>query len=492
MMKRTRLIEENRHRSLRSYSWHLCTLWDRPIKAVVASLLLFTTVTTALAQRNHLTETAPIALTDVSIIDVNNGRVLPRFNVVITGNRISEISKGQIRGLPKATRRISGRGKFLIPGLWDMHVHLSHLGEDSLRVFLANGVTSVRDMGGVFDQVKVWRDEVAAGTRLGPRIKAAGPIIENARWIAAVREMSKKANNKEPDWLAYRVGVLTPEDARKAVDSIADSGADLIKIRNNPSREAFLALADQAKRRGLLFVGHQPARITLAEASDAGMSSIEHGFFPALNLNQDERAELFSRFARNRTSIVPTLIATRNFRLLPDSVVAVALDDKNTTEPRRSYVSAKVLEGWREEMKLKKEETGQIDWPGIYQSTARNVREMTERGVNVMAGTDAGSVLVFPGFSLHEELHLLVVDAGLSPLQALQAATINPAKYLGLTDSFGAIEKGKIADLVLLNANPLENIDNTRKVEAVIINGRYLSSQDLQSILTEVSQRRRE
>ena len=456
---------------------------------IISSLLLFAFVSTALAQRNHPIETPPIALTDVSIIDVNSGRVLPGFNVVITGDRISEISQGRLI-LPKATRRISGRGKFLIPGLWDMHVHLSHVGEDSLLVFLANGVTSVRDMGGVFDQVKVWRDEVAAGTRIGPRIKAAGPIIENARWIAAVREMSKKATNKEPDWLAYRVGVLTPEDARKAVDSIADSGADFIKIRNNPSREAFLALADQAKRRRLLLAGHQPARITLAEASDAGMSSIEHGFFPALEINKDQRAELFSRFARNHTSVVPTLIATRNFRLLPDSVVAAALDDNNTAEPGRRYVTPKVLERWREDIKLKKEETGQIDWQGIYQSTTRDVREMTERGVNVMAGTDAGSVLVFPGFSLHEELQLLVVDAGFSPLQALQAATINPAKYLGLTDSFGAIEKGKTADLVLLNANPLENINNTQKVEAVIVNGRYLSRQDLQKMLTEVSNRR--
>src|SRR5215510_1523977 len=248
------------------------------MKRVVALLMLFSGVIEAPAQGNNPAKPAATAVTDVSVIDVISGVVLPGRTVVITGNRISEISKGRKLRLPKSTRRISGRGKFLIPGLWDMHVHLTYVGENSLPVFLANGVTSVRDMGGVFNQVKAWRDEVAAGTRLGPRIKAAGPIIESARWIAAVREMSKKATNKEPDWLPYRVGVLSPEDARKAVDSIADSGADFIKIRNNPSREAFLAIADEAKRRGLPLAGHQPARVALADASDAGMSSIEHGF----------------------------------------------------------------------------------------------------------------------------------------------------------------------------------------------------------------------
>jgi imidazolonepropionase-like amidohydrolase len=437
------------------------------------------------AQVSQTPRSESFALINVTVVDVTNGLTRPGMTVVITGNRISAIGPARRLRVGKGTRMIYAPGKFLIPGLWDMHVHLFYFGEQSLRVFLANGVTGVRDMGDGFVQVKSWRDGVSAGVRLGPRIKCAGPILESAQWVEAVRELNKKAGNKGIDWLAFRVAVRSPEDARRAVAANAEAGADFIKIRTNASRETFLAIAEEARRRGLPFVGHQPSGVSLAEASDAGMASIEHGFFPELKINQEERKALFRRFATNGTAIVPTLIATRNFRLLPERVLNSALS-RNNRDLRRRYITSALLEQWLEDIKLQKEETP-FDWQGVYRGTTRDIREMAGLGVNILAGTDASSVLVFPGFSLHEELELLVKDAGLTPLQALQAATINAAKFLRLSDSLGAVEEGKIADLVLLKANPLENISNTRNIAAVVVNGRYLSQKALRKMLAEAA-----
>ncbi|HEX8565226.1 MAG TPA: serine hydrolase [Pyrinomonadaceae bacterium] len=448
------------------------------------ALLIILLPSLAFAQAKQISKTKPIAFINVTVVDVASGITKPEMTVVITDNRISAVGTAKELRLPKGTQKIDARGKFLIPGLWDMHVHLSHFGEYSLPLFLANGVTGVRDMGDGFAQVKSWRDGIAAGTRLGPRVKAASPIFEDARWIQAVRAMNRQLGIKSPDRLGERVGIRGEEDARKYVDEFAQSGADFIKIRTNVSRETFLAIADEAKKRGLPLVGHMPGGVSLAEASDAGMADIEHNISLPSNLNREEREKLFRRLAANHTAVVPTLLSTQKFRLLPESVVNAALNP-NGGDLRIRYIKQEMLEEWREGFRLQKLETPPFDWQADYQSQIRDVREMAALGVNIMAGTDTAGALVFPGFSLHEELALLVKDGGLTPLQALQSATINPVKFLGLSDSLGAVEAGKIADLVLLDANPLEDIGNTQKIDAVVANGKYLPKKELQKMLVD-------
>jgi hypothetical protein len=280
--------------------------------------------------------------------------------------------------------------------------------------------------------------------------------------------------------------VDTPEDARRVVDSIAALGADFLKLRNAASREAFFALAAAARRRGLPLVGHPPQNVSPEEASDSGQRSFEHQFLPPLDgMTPEARMRLFRRFAENGTAFVPTLVASRGYRLLPDSLVlAVIADSTGVREPRRRYVSRELAEDWRVQIGMKQSERPR-DWHAYHRSTLRDLREMHSAGVPLLAGTDAAAPLVFPGFSLHEELELLVSEGGLTPLQALRSATGTPAEFLQLQDSLGSIAPGKLADLVLLDANPLDDIRNTQRIRAVVANGRLLDRPALDSLLAQ-------
>jgi adenine deaminase len=194
---------------------------------------------------------------------------------------------------------------------------------------------------------------------------------------------------------------------------------------------------------------------------------------------------LFRRFAENGTAFVPTLIANRGYRLLPDSLVlAVIADSAGVHEPRRRYVSRDLAEDWRVQIGMKQSERPR-DWHAYHRSTLRDLREMQLAGVPLLAGTDAAAPLVFPGFSLHEELELLVSEGGLTPLQALRSATGTPAEFVELQDSLGSIAPGKLADLVLLDANPLDDIRNTQRIRSVVANGRLLDRPALDSLLAQ-------
>ncbi len=449
----------------------------------------------AAAQSNPTGKT--IAISHVTVIDVTGARSKTDMTVIVGSGRIVDVRKSSHKA-PKGAEVVDARGKFLIPGLWDMHVH-TNFGdwipggkEITLPLFVANGVTGVRDMGGDLHQLQDWRSEINAGKTIGPRMVIAGPMLDGS-----------------PPHFPASVTVITPAEARKAVDDLKQGGVDFIKVQSYISRAAYFAVAEEAKRQNLIFVGHVPDAIRASEASNAGQKSIEHytGIFEGCSSKEDELlkgpkgprrvvetydpekcAALIQLLAKNGTWQVPTLTWERGQWLID------ALD--LSLSPGAKYAAAT----WRKksypqfiESILKDLDTDPL--PYREQFVAKEM-EMTltmyRAGVPLMAGTDtAAGVYVMPGFSLHQELELFV-KAGLTPLEALQTATINPAKFLGLTRDLGTIARGKLADLVLLEANPLDDIRNTNKIAGVVLAGRYFSRADLDDVLKGVEAAARE
>lgn len=381
-------------------------------------------------------EKTPLAITNVTVIDCTGAPVRPDSTVLIARGHIAAVGPSEDVEAPAGARVVDGRGRFLIPGLWDMHGHLTYATEDALSLLLINGVTGVRDLGGELGLIDRWRSEIEDGTRAGPHIVRAGPFVDGPK-----------------EGVADRFTVTSPEQARLAVHELKASGVDFIKVHNALPREAFFALMDEARTEQLSVAVHLPMGVSSAEASNAGAASLEHIetinesaiWRPGATVTTVQAAveqnlgqagqDLFQLLARNGTWYVPTLVTyERGFVLWTE--------DPEALKPR-------------------------LD---IHQKHIELVRMMRSAGVQIMAGSDFSDWGMVPGVDLHNELALLV-EAGFSPLEALQAATLNPAKFLGLTERFGTIQEGRAADLVLLDANPLENISHSRKINAVVFDG---------------------
>jgi hypothetical protein len=350
-------------------------------------------------------------------------------------------------------------------------------------------------MGGHFAQVGAWRDSIHSGALLGPRIIPAGPIVERAGWLADVRRSARARGDTTPEGLlAERIAVETPEDARRAVDSIAALGADFLKLRNDPAPAALAELLGAAKARGLSVAAHIPVPITPERLATLEFASIEHGYIGVIDgritsalegATDSTRRAVFQALAARGVAYTPTLITVKAARLTPDSLIrAIAQDTAGRLDPRRRYVAPALTRDWLRELATRQGEPP-IDWPALYRSWARDLTAARDAGILLLAGSDPGAPMVFPGFSLHDELLALVQDGGLLPADALRAATLNPARFLGITDSLGAVEPGMLADLVLLDANPLEDISNTRRIRAVVLKGRYLDRTALDRLLSE-------
>jgi imidazolonepropionase-like amidohydrolase len=439
-----------------------------------------------------------LVFTHVTVIDATGARAKHDMTVVITGNRIVELGRtGRVRP-PKDALVVNASGKFLIPGLWDMHVHEWNK-EVFFPLFIANGVTGVRDMFSPLTPIKQWRAEIAAGTTTGPHIFAAGILVDGPY----------------PLCKPCAIAVSNADEGRKAVLKVKEMGADFIKVYTMLPRDAYFAIADEAKRQHMVFAGHVPEFVTAAEASDAGQKSIEHlmGILVACSakeaalrkeneaklhaegirqdtamleqaaaldsFDEQKASALFARFVRNGTWMCPTLSVLR--------AVAFSGDADFRSDPRMKYIPAFLKGQFWEDAYGWKEHTPEFNAQAkrVFQKQLEVVGMMKRAGVRFIAGTDTANPYVFPGFSLHEELALLV-QAGFTPMQALQSATRDAAEYLGQLDSTGTIEKGKTADLVLLDADPLAEIGNTRKINAVVLGGKLIPKRELDKMLADV------
>ncbi len=430
-----------------------------------------------------------IAFTHAAVIDPVTGTTEPDMTIVVSGNRIAEVARATALKLPAGTQFVNATGKYAIPGLWDMHVRGAS-NNRAAELFIANGVTGVRSMFDDLDAIQELRIAIKSGAAVGPRIYASGPIVDGPK----------------PVWPGS-IAVATVEQGRKAVDNLKERGVDFIKIYSGLSRDAYLAIAEEAKKQHIPFAGHVPDSITAAEASDAGQKSMEHLYQIALACSRNETrlaaeplrsfqdiAErqvlegetydpekakiLFDKFVKNDTWQTPTLTVLR--------VNAYWRDPLITQDPRLKYMPQWIRQSWMNSPLLYLLNS----LPPPAQATQRKafdmelelVRNMHRAGVRILAGTDTGNPYVMPGFSLHDELQLLV-KSGLTPLEALQTATIRPAEYFHITGAAGTIAKGKFADFVLLNADPLEDIANTQKIDSVVAGGRYFTRGDLDKML---------
>ena len=426
------------------------------------------------------------AITDVTVINPRTQSVLPHRTVVVERDRIVEIRSSSREPLAPGTRLISGKQKFLIPGLWDAHVHLTKAGVLSLPLFVANGVTGVRDMGSDFREVTAWRSQIEAGTLVGPRIKTSGQMLESR---ANVERMKREGTVEPVDRL--RIGVANAAEGRAAVARLAREGVNHIKMRTTPDLQTLLAVGDEAKRRGLPFAAHPVA--SPEDLRRAGLRSVEHFLaFPPMRGTLEERRALFQKIARSKLFLSDTRINLDALISLPYSEVKQRVDDTaGTLDPRRKYVCGYLLADWREQA----EELKDPDTIAAYGSfrkqlpeMQRNLREMRVAGVEFLAGTDTAVLLMYPGFSLHDELRKLVRDVGFTPMEVLRIATSNVAAFYGEETQFGGIEAGEAADLVLLDSDPLADIQNTRTIRGVMARGRWFDSSALNTLLREVQQ----
>ena len=435
---------------------------------------------------------AGTSIVHVTIIDVASGERVPDQTLKIQADRILSIAPSQDADAT-APGAVDAHGAFLIPGLWDMHVHVHD--KDELPLYVANGVTGIRIMSGEKDEVAL-RAELAKEAP-SPEIYLASAIVDG----------------DPPVWPGSFV-VKRKADARRTVDEIKASGADFVKVYGRLSRDAYLAIADEAKQQHIPFEGHVPDAVTAQEASAAGQRSMEHLIGIAFacssrqeslsgdmirarifrqrlaieaeaygSLDQKKCQQLFAEFRSNETWQVPTLTLLQLWGRLDDS--------KYLSDSRLAYIDKRFRERWDDRTSFQR-----LHWTNSEFDLARGVFTMNEHvagamfraGVPMMAGTDAMNPHCFPGFSLHDELALLV-ESGVTTLGALQMATINPAKFLGRTAEMGTLDAGKAADLVLLGADPLADIRNTTQIQAVWLKGKYYDKAALTEMLEKAKAR---
>jgi imidazolonepropionase-like amidohydrolase len=383
---------------------------------------------------------------------------------------------------------VNGAGHFLIPGLWDAHAHLSYPGECALQLMIAHGVTSVRDLGGPPGEGSRWREEISTGRRVGPRLFLAGLNIESASWMDDVERMITR-EHPAPEARIRRLWEQSPRyrlaakrHARLAVDTAQRLGMDVVKFRNLGAGE-FRAVARAARRSSIRLAGHAPQGLTLAEAAEAGLASIEHsGNLSSLaGLAPAARRQQYARMARSGVYITPTLVSDGMWA--PDALVLATLSDTGgKLHPRNRTISVAQAEMWREAIQDRRAWGGPGE-KGAHDSTfavqSGWVREAFASGIPLLAGTDVGTLLTFPGSSLHDELALLVDRVGLTPREALRTATVHPARFFALAQELGTIAVGRRADMVLLRADPSRDIRNVRDIEGVVAAGRYFDADDI-------------
>jgi len=386
--------------------------------------------------------------------------------------------------VPSDARVVDARGKFLIPGLWDMHVHTSIIGGRALlALYIANGVTGVRDMAGDWDTLTTWRREIAAGRLVGPRIVASGPYLEGG------------------DVPIPHLLTRTPEEGAAAVDSLVKLGVDFIKVHGQLTRPTYFAIARRARERRIPFAGHVSQAVGSADASDSGQKSIEHmlaipapctaaesiALRPRFTVqsaigrcSSRDLAPLYARFVRNGTWVTPTFSAAYEVSAWPSRVVPGDSLAHYLPESLKRFVAQ--IFPMPDSIPPGADSVGRA----MFAKRLAQAATMRAAGVHIMTGTDAPLRNSPPGFGLHEELTLLV-RGGMSPFDAIRAATIEPALYLRMLDSAGTIAPQKVADLVLLAGNPLRDIGQTRRIVAVVANGRLIDAAERARLIASAS-----
>ena len=444
-----------------------------------------------------------LTIVNATVVDVSNGTLRPGTTVVVDGKRIVSVGASTSRS-PARGQVVDAKGMYVIPGLWDMHTHAyfgwsADFGDEYvLPLFIANGVTGIRDMGSDLDAVLRARSAVAAHTLLGPRMVVSGPMLDgpNATFAASI-------------------AIATPEDGRAAVDRLKSSGVDFIKIQSGVPRDAYFAIEAEARKLGVAIEGHVPDAIRASEAIAAGQRTFEHliGIFEASTPDEDaflarkwgagkdpsinkSLAALLDRHEPAREANIVRLLAKRRVWQCPTlfwergqwlvDVIDYAKDPDIAYTPR-TWIEKKYPQMQKSVFESMDRDALEVRRTFVDHELGL-VRRLHAAGVPFLAGTDTpAGVGVTPGISLHLELQRFVA-AGFTPLEALQTATINPARFSRKVSNYGSVQSGRIADLVILRANPLEDIANTRTIAGVVADGRYWSQADLETLRARITQ----
>lgn len=399
-----------------------------------------------------------VAITNVTVLDVVTGAKRTGVTVLTQGDRIAAI--GTNIAIPRGATRLNANGQYLIPGLWDMHSHHQGTGAEWVDLFVAKGVVGTRDMGGDADFILPLRQRVNSGSLLGPEIVAAGPILDDA-----------------PPEYPYRLRVRNAQEAVKAVHDLKRRGVDFLKVHDHTPRDVFFAVAAEAPKVGLPFAGHVPSAVKVEEAANAGIRSIEHlsnydVFGECISGEEYTTADcrrLFAMLAAKKVWQTPTLAF---FQTIPDVFSGAPL-------AHSEYASDSLLELTRKNVEVSHVPAKTLERLRLAgQAALQAIHDLQASGSRFLAGCDG----LVPGFCLHDELEWFT-KAGFSSLEALQTATINPARFLGRENSQGTVAVGKRADLVLLDADPSVDIRNIRRISAVILRGTLVTKTSIDSIV---------
>lgn len=443
------------------------------------------------------------AIIHVNIVDVKNEKLIPDQTVLIAGDRIEKI--GSNLKLPKKAYIISGKNKFLIPGLWDMHFHndddeSSEVTDSALiPLLIVNGVTGVRDMFGLDNTLKR-RDSVRSGKLVGPETYA-GAMVDGPQPM-------------QP----FAMAVKNPGRGVFMVDSLKNRGYDFIKVYSALPRASYDSIAAESKKQHIPFEGHVPANVTPVEAALMGQKSMEHQigmivqcsslsdsvknkewgvqmmmsmaggkfmddkYMAYINSFDSLRLDSAARiFIQTGVWYCPTLITMNNYmRRLKD------VPEEMKEDSLMFYVTKNTKRSWEQMGKMLNMRSG--DWSTRIKGLellAQIEKSLYYKKINMLAGDDNNNPFCYAGFSLHQEL-IQLVQCGIPDAEALKIATYNPAIFFEIENQFGSIEKGKIASLVLLDANPLIQISNTARIRAVFLRGKYYDRQSLDNLLAGV------
>jgi imidazolonepropionase-like amidohydrolase len=416
----------------------------------------------------------------VTLVDVENGLVVPGQTVLVAGDRIERIgARGELE-IPERAQVVSGDGLYLMPGLVDAHVHYFDAPVFNC-LMIANGVLLVRDTGMPNEYILNLRDQLNLGETLGPELVTTGSMLDGI----------------PPLIPSIAMGVETPEAGRVAVRAQAGAGVDMIKAYSRLDREVFLAIVDEAHKNGLKVVAHLPESVYLEDAAVAGLDSNEHfngfekiiasllgepvnltfrgqaadaGYFMRLHeVDPEKLRAVYQRIHASSMILCPTVVT---FKTLTDIQPLM-----NGSFLHREYISPGVMDLWKSLW------AGQSDLPDfIWKNWVQMVADMNAAGIPLMIGTDLMLPGILPGFSVHEEMAIWQ-EAGIPAADILRSATIVPTEFMGFGDRLGSIREGKSASMLLVRGNPLEDVRNAQKIEAVFLRGQYFNRTDLDRLL---------
>lgn len=448
------------------------TFRRRSVITLAMTLLIASIFTQPEIANQKTSEPPTVAFINVNLISMTREQLLTGQSVIVRDGKVIETGPSNRVKVPTDALKIDCRGKYLIPGLADMHIHLEFDQKDNealLKLFLANGITTVLNLFGSSLHLKL-REQVAKGETRGPTIYTSGPFIN---------EPVQK----------------TTEDVERAVMEQKKAGYDFLKIAELPSRPVYHHLLEVARREHMRVIGHAQRKLgmmTVLEEKQETIAHAEEYLHAYLGFKRNYPTELLETAimireisdatSRAGTWVIPTLTVYKGIGLQVEDIDVVL------ARAEMRYVPARVKRGWIPENNIYvrqfKKETAST-FKSRYALLAKLVKGLKDARVRLLAGTDTPAPSVVPGFSIHDELRDLVA-AGLTPYEALKTATVNAAEFLQRADA-GTVDAGKRADLILLDANPLVDIANTSRISGVMAGGRWMSKSDLQKMMDEVS-----